>query len=330
MKNRIKKVWLWLGLLVIFLILLWRGPKVTVDEEISRVTLPEDLEEYLQRSESLFPDIRPGAEKKIVWANPLHREKTPVSLVYLHGFTATRQETAPLLDLVGQHLGANIYYTRLTGHGRGGEALLDVSGNDWLKDAEEAWEIGRRIGDQVIIVGTSTGATLAAWLAARKQRDNLLACVMLSPNFGLHDRRSELFLYPWANIFVPWFTGQWREREPLNEAEAHYWTNKYPAIAMLPMMGLVDRIRRIHFAALEIPLLMMLSPHDVVIDTEAAGRIFQAWGSPKKQLLLVTNTTHPSHHVIVGDAREPQNNDPLSRAILDFVKPLIHPQEEQG
>ncbi|MDD4273595.1 MAG: hypothetical protein PHG14_07705 [Desulfobacter postgatei] len=38
--------------------------------------------------------------------------------VYIHGFSATRKETAPLSDLVAKTLNANLFYTRLSGHGR--------------------------------------------------------------------------------------------------------------------------------------------------------------------------------------------------------------------
>jgi esterase/lipase len=64
-----------------------------------------------------------------VWANP-DKTKTPCAIVYLHGFSATRQETAPLSDLVAAQLGAYLYYTRLAGHGRGGEAMAEPYAND--------------------------------------------------------------------------------------------------------------------------------------------------------------------------------------------------------
>lgn len=99
----------------------------------------------------------PGAEKTIIWAND-SREKTPLSIIYLHGFSATCRETAPVFDRVAEKLGANLFYTRLTGHGRDSEAMGEVTLNAFLNDAMEAWEIGRTIGEEVIIVGTSTGA----------------------------------------------------------------------------------------------------------------------------------------------------------------------------
>ncbi|KZL20096.1 hypothetical protein PsAD2_01582 [Pseudovibrio axinellae] len=60
---------------------------------------------------------------------------------------------------------ANLYYTRLTGHDRTGEALAEATLYDRINDLAEAVEIGRQIGEKIIIVSTSTGATLSAWLA---------------------------------------------------------------------------------------------------------------------------------------------------------------------
>ncbi|MDJ0752645.1 MAG: alpha/beta fold hydrolase [Ardenticatenaceae bacterium] len=315
-----RKTAAWLVVLAAVLIFLWRGPRVEVDETIHSFPLPEDLEKYLKRSEGRFEDIRPNTEKKIIWADPQKKQKTAVAFIYLHGFSASRQETAPLLDLVGRDLEANIFYTRLSGHGRSGEAMGEATVNDWLNDATEALAIGRQLGEKVVVVGTSTGATLATWLVEREH--DLLACIMLSPNLGLRDKRSEYFLSPWANVFVPLVFGRTRSRPPMNELDGKYWTTSYPSVSMLPMMGIVDHVRRYDFDRIKTPLMMIYSPDDVVIDIEEMTRIFNDWGTQDKTLLPV-KTTHPTHHVIVGDLREPQNNEPVKEAIADFLTPLI-------
>lgn len=78
-----------------FVILFLAGPRTPIDMHLKTISLPEDLDRYLAQSEAPFHDIVPGAEKIIVWANAT-KAKTPLSIVYLHGFSATRQETAPL------------------------------------------------------------------------------------------------------------------------------------------------------------------------------------------------------------------------------------------
>lgn len=112
---------------------------------LRRIALPQDLDRYLREEEAGVPGITPGAEKSIVWAGK-PGAKTPFSIIYLHGFTATRQEVAPVYDLVARSIGANVFYTRLTGHGMSGEALAAATLDDWINDTWEAYEIGERIG----------------------------------------------------------------------------------------------------------------------------------------------------------------------------------------
>ena len=139
-----------------FVIAFLSGPRVMINTRLQPVILPEDIEQYVADSESGFDDIVPGAEKKIFWADKQH-SRTPFAVIYLHGFSATRQETAPLSQKVAQRFGANLFCTRLTGHGRDGKAMLDGSVNAWLNDAAETLKIGQQIGEKIIIIGTSTG-----------------------------------------------------------------------------------------------------------------------------------------------------------------------------
>lgn len=106
-----------------FLILFLSDPRTTIDIQLKTFNLPKDIDHYLAQSEAQFHDIVPGAEKIIIWANAT-KTKTPLSIVYLHGFSATRQETSPLSDKLAAQLGANVYYTRLSGHGRKGASAL--------------------------------------------------------------------------------------------------------------------------------------------------------------------------------------------------------------
>ena len=81
--------------------------------------LGEDLDLYLAAEEGEYDDIIPGTQKRIVWAGEAGA-RTTFSIVYIHGFSATSEEIRPVPDNVAEALGANLYYTRLAGHGRGG------------------------------------------------------------------------------------------------------------------------------------------------------------------------------------------------------------------
>ena len=80
---------------------------------------------------------------------------------------------------VARALGANLFFTRLTGHGRTGAAMAEATAEDWLADMAEAMEIGRRLGQRVVVIGTSTGGTLAAIAATDPQLNAGLAGTVL-------------------------------------------------------------------------------------------------------------------------------------------------------
>jgi len=320
-----KAGYLLLALLFVGTAVFLAGPRVDTAYRPRPLALPSDLSAYLRDSESRFPDITPGAEKTIVWARP-DRGKTPLAIVYLHGFSATRQETAPLCDQLAARLGANLFYTRLTGHGRGGAALAEASVDDWLNDAVEALRIGERLGDRVLVVGCSTGGALAAWLAVQADNRRVLGYVLLSPNFAPRDPAARLLTWPCARQFVPRLVGDTRRMPPLNPAHARYWNLTYPTTALLPMMGVCQVAQRLDLAAATRPLLVLYSPHDPVIDVAAVERAWRQW-SPAQPKELVPFSPADAHeaHVLAGDIRAPDGTGPVRDAILRFVAAIDSP-----
>lgn len=131
------------------------GQQVDLYTTLQPPALPPDLDTSLTRREAAYGDIVPGTEKKIVWAHTPGKQK-PLSIVYVHGFSTIRQDTAPLAAKIATQLRANLYSTRLRGHGRDGEAMLDGSVNGWVNDMHEAVEIGKRLGRRVVIMGIFT------------------------------------------------------------------------------------------------------------------------------------------------------------------------------
>jgi hypothetical protein len=143
----------------------------------------DGVETYLTASESAFPDIRPGLAKQVVWADPLAKHRTPLAIVYIHGFSASKGEVRPLPDLVATALNANLFYTRLAGHGRSGDAMAEASVDDWQEDMREALDIAALLGDRTLIIATSTGAALATWaLSQPTLTARVEGAVFLAPN----------------------------------------------------------------------------------------------------------------------------------------------------
>ncbi|MDP6967683.1 MAG: alpha/beta fold hydrolase, partial [Gammaproteobacteria bacterium] len=119
----------------------------------------EDLDQILATAEANIRALRPATAKTIIWADK-PGTKTTTSIVYVHGFSASRNEIRPVPDLLAKALGANLFFTRLRGHGQDGQALADASYKEWLADTIAAINIGHTLGDKVILMGCSTGCTL--------------------------------------------------------------------------------------------------------------------------------------------------------------------------
>jgi len=306
-----------ISLVIVFLL----GPRPVIDTETPAISLPEDLEAYLLQSEERFTDITPGAEKTIIWANA-DKSKTPVSIIYLHGFSATRQETAPLCDNLAKQLGANLFYTRYSGHGRTGEPLAQATVNDWFNDTLEAFEIGKRLGEKVIVVSTSTGGTLATWLALQPPTGNTLCHVMISPNYALYDSRSEILTYPWGAQFAQLIVGKEFSFQPVNEEQAKYWTCRYPSVALVTMMSLVKEVRKADLGQFTAPVLVIYSPRDKVVDPLAVEQSFARFGSSVKELQQVNEIVNADNHVLAGDIRAPEFTPRIEEMILEFTSKL--------
>lgn len=326
MRQRIK--WIALRVMVVLVcmaVVFLVGPRPTIDTHIKHVVLPADIDHHLAQSEAQFSDIVPGTEKIIFWANE-EKTKTPYSIVYLHGFSATRQETAPLSDEIAHELGANLFYTRLTGHGRTGAALVQATVNNWLNDTIEALEIGKRLGDRVIVIGTSTGGTLATWLATQPQTDSVLAYILISPNFALYNSTSEILTWPWANQWAQLFVGAEYYWTPESEAHGRYWTNRYPSTALVTMMSLVVYVRDSELERITTPVLIIYSPKDTVVNPQEIERRYAQFGSATKKLVPMIVDGLTQQHVLAGDIRAPENTQKVKEIILEFLAQVRNAQ----
>lgn len=305
------------------------GPREPVDTTIAfdPADLPADLKDFdahLAAAEAAVANLKPEVPRRIVWAAE-PGVRTPYSIVYLHGFTATSEEIRPVPDRLAAAIGANLYFTRLSGHGRDGAAIGGQRAGDWIEDTAEAMEIGRRIGERVLVVATSTGGNLAAIAAADKvMSDGLAGIVFVSPNFAIANPLAAALGLPWVRHWGPLLFGSIRSFEPVNDGEAYFWTNHYPAVAVVSVKALVDHTAEIDFAALTIPALFFYSNEDRTVRPEATRDVFVRWGGSKQ---LEPRRMGPGDdaksHVIAGDVLSPGQTDETAAIMIDWARALI-------
>ena len=309
-------------ILLALVLLVLAGPRSEADLSWDEVTPGEPIDAWLAEQEAPFDDIRPGTEKGIVWADSVDK-RTPYSVVYIHGFSASRLEAYPYPDSIAKALGANLYYPRLPGHGRDGDAMSEVTHQDWMQGVAEAIRVGEAIGDYLIVIGLSTGGALATAAALDPGLNRRMAAqIWISPYFALQDERGELILLPWGNVLLRLMAGESRSWQPQNELHASLGTHGYKSSVLLDLVTIVDAIEEMDLGAVTIPTLLIYSPDDTIVRPDAAILQFDELGSARKDSFVVRRALDLNNHLIVGDALGPENTIPIARRTTEWLRSL--------
>ena len=110
-----------------------------------------------------------------------HGHVTARSVVLLHGFTNSPHQFDSLADVFYRD-GDNVYVPRLPNHAERGSdpaALAKLTAEVLCAAADRAVDIGRGLGDSVIVVGLSGGGTMAAWIA--QSRADVRRVIIIAP-----------------------------------------------------------------------------------------------------------------------------------------------------
>jgi hypothetical protein len=215
-------------------------------------------------------------------------------------------------------------FTRLAGHGRTGAALAEASERDWMRDTQEALAVAHRIGREVVVIGSSTGATLVAahahspeWMAQVK------GLVLMAPNFGFKHYAARLLTWPGVRWWGPPLLGPHQVSVPYSAGHGYYWTLDYPSVAALPMAGLVKRTVGLAFGQVSVPALFYLSDHDRVVHAEKTTDIARSWGGPTTLIrVLLSARDDPLAHVLAGDIRSPAQTEHAVQRIISWIDRL--------
>jgi carboxylesterase len=113
----------------------------------------------------------------------VHSKKAPRAVLLFHGFTNSPRQFADLGDALFSS-GDNVFIPRLPRHAVRGASVSDLAGltaAELCRTADNAVDIATGLGDTVVVVGLSVGATLALWAA--EQRAEVRRAVVIAPPF---------------------------------------------------------------------------------------------------------------------------------------------------
>lgn len=319
-----------LGLIALLAIVLALGPKAPTAQ--LNTTLPSvssdllQLEKEIATSEAQDPDIRPDNEARIVWLDENNKTKTPYSLVYLHGFSASQGEGAPMHTDFAKRYGCNLYLARLDGHGtRKDGAMSEITPEKLMASAQRAIAIGKQIGEKVIVMGTSTGCTAALYLASGNP--DLAGIINYSPNIAIADPNAKFMTYPWGLKIAQTVTGSNYHSWVPSKGTEELVTYKYRLEAAVTLQAMLDAsMKKEVFEKITQPLFMGYwykneEIQDDVVSVSAMLEMYQQIKTPEnlKREIAFPNATN---HVLASPLWN-KDFETVKQATFDFADEVL-------
>ncbi len=261
-------------------------------------TTAKSLEAYIQNKEAPH-NIKPNNEARIVWHNDSLKQQTDYAIVYLHGFSASQEEGNPVHRNIAKQFGCNLYLSRLAEHGIDTtEQLQNLTADKYWESAKEALAIGKQLGKQVILMGTSTGASNALHLAAAYPKD-VAAIILYSPNIAINDPNAWIINNHWGLQIARMVKGG-NYHNPADERPIYkeYWNKPYRLEAVVAVQEYVETaMQKKTFSKITQPTLLLYyykneEEQDKVVKVSAMLDMFKQLSTPldKKRAKALPNT----------------------------------------
>lgn len=322
-----KRYWIPAVVVLALVITYFAGPRIphpTYSTDLP--DLPDDLsalEEYVVQREARLP-VREDNQARILW----HGEEpkvTEYSVVYLHGFGGSYRDGYPVNMQVADTLEANLYLSRLAGHGlKPPASLKNFSPESAWQSAKEALVIGRKIGKKVIILSTSTGGTLAFKLAATYP-ESIYAIINMSPNVEDDVDFAYLLNSPWGYELAKLVSfGSEMEIEYETEIAAHYWDTIYPSKALVDLQVLLSTTMNPQiFRDIKVPTQTLfyyesMFEEDDHVEVEEYPEVHALLATPDHLKELVKLETPKTH--FIGSAIKSENVEVVFAEIVEFLR----------
>ena len=321
MKKRYKILLGFSALLVTGYLLGPKPKRPVYDATLPNIPDLNDLDDFVQRIENGH-QLKPGNEAEVIWADSLHQQ-TEYAVVYLHGFSASKTEGDPVHLNLAKKLKANLYLARLADHGIDTVApMRDFTADRLWETSKQAYAIGKKLGKKVILVGTSTGGTVALKLAATYPAINSL--ILLSPNVAINDKSAWLLNDPWGLQIARRVLGSEERTIDGRTAEfKKFWYTNYRIESLVELQEFIEStMNKNLFKKVKQPVLMLYYykndlEQDPVVRVDAMLQMFDQLGTPEnlKRKMAIPNA---GNHVI-GSYLTSKDLPSVETAIESFV-----------
>jgi len=227
----------------------------------------------------------PGAEP---WS---HTGEGPHGVLVVHGFTGNPGSMRGVAEACAA-AGFHVEMPLLPGHGTTVEDMLPTRWADWAGAAEAAYQALAARSEKVVVVGLSMGGALTLRLGADHPEIAGLVCInpatqpMAAEVVELIETTlesgTELFPSIGSDIADPYSKESAYEATPLRPLLS------FVHEGLTPLAG--------EYPAMQVPLLLMNSPQDHVVEPAQAEFLAATYGGPLERITL-----ERSYHVATQD-----------------------------
>jgi carboxylesterase len=242
-------------------------------------------------------NLLPGAEP---WSHVGHG----AGVLLLHGFTGNPNSMRRLGTVIAA-AGFSVEVPRLPGHGTTLDDMQTTGWDDWLTEADAAFERLAGRGGPVVVGGQSMGGSLALALAVRHPEVAGLVCVnpltqpqpdeILDMVKGMVDE---------GQTSLPGIGSDIADPEATESA--------YEGMPLAPLLSMMYAVRLLQndLAKIACPLLLLTSPQDHVVEPAQSDFLAAAVSGPVERVSL-----ERSYHVATLDF----DKDLIAERAIEFV-----------
>jgi esterase/lipase len=287
-----KKFIKWFGgfLLVLFAAYMLGPSPANPDFTEHQINLPAslpELEKTINIGEKTVKGLRPDNEARIIWADSSKKEKTKIAFLYLHGFSACQAEGDPVHKDLAKKYNANLYLSRLSEHGidRGDSTMINLNAGEYEASAEKALAIAEKLGNEVIVIGTSAGGALTLFLASR--HPEIKAIILYSPCVRLYDKTAIILDKPWGLQIARMVTGgPVKKFASESRDQEKYWQLSYRIEGLVALEDLVSNTMKPKvFSEIKCPVFLGYyykneKEQDMTVSVPAMLKMYDELGTP--------------------------------------------------
>lgn len=218
-----------------------------------------------------------------------------VGVVLVHGLLASPAELKDYAEMLFKQ-GYTVFGVRLKGHGTSPHDLRALSYEDWFASVQRGLQIMNTFCDASVLIGFSTGGTLALKLAAESP-EQVQAVVGVSVPVKFVDKAFTFVpLLHGTNKLLHWVSSMEGVKPFVENDQEHKLINykNVPVKSLYELRRLIIDVEP-QLSEIQIPTLIIYADEDPVVQVDSADIVFNALTAKHKKL----TTIHADRHGIL-------------------------------